>query len=161
MVSESLLEAIKPDAWNSPPSHLEAESDKMLLHPEMLWSSSTENSIHTLWNENRRSFSERRIQQPLSSFFTTSSEGKESEGSDMSFFVGSESSIENPFYDSLDLLDRWDEECVYREAKWLYLSPNLVYGVEDIEERDDVRQTAVRGDVDEIKTKWISVNDFI
>ena len=158
VASEGLLEAIKPDEWNSPPSHLEAESDKMLLHPAMLWSSSEASSIQSLWDENVPSFSERRIRTRPS--FTSSSEGKESEGSDMSF-VGSESSIENPFYDSLDLLDRWDEECVYREAKWLHLSPNLVYGVEDIEEREDVRHTAVRGEMDEIKTKWISVNDFI
>ena len=146
-LSERLLEAIKPEVNQCSLSHLEAVSDMAFLDPVASWSGDSVYSLHP-WDCRQMD----KDMKSVSSLVSIPEEDEQQSNLEETRF-----SIQNPFFDSLPYDTLYENE-ISVEFPIPHPSPNLLYGYQAVDsEAINASSLQTAG---EIKTKWISVNDF-
>lgn len=150
--SEIPLEAIKPEFMHSPLSHLEAVSNKTSFHhPSLQLQHGPDDCPRH--SQCFPSTDTRMHQMTMGGVIGAQTK------LDVIHIDGAQTSVQNPVYDCIHH-EIWIDCDEYLECHMPNSSPNLIYGFEDFDDHLATTSPFSRCEMEELKTKWISVNDF-
>jgi len=145
---DSWLEAIKPEVTLAPLSRLEAVSGRIPLNMLSVWNDVSSQDVQ--------------LGQTPSKGVICCDASELTLGARDEWIVPAcvLKSVRNPFFNSIRP-DSWVECDRTLELRMPHSSPNLAYGFESLEETPQASVPFNQFGVEELKTKWISLNDFV